>query len=197
MWAFQNKDFTESSGEHIIYKEWKRLQGQPFANLKVYTCIRKMPNCSQYDAISIQRPKFIEKALQTKQPANSEQYHCVGLIISFDLLHSAWITLPCDMKFSATFICENIPNNTKINNQNVSAPNVRTSFQLVKKGDRIVLNQPHVRCKFPWSQQVRFVSLYSQQIVLKKCRHSGLLTSVIFLMHLYLCSQKCFLALAM
>ena len=116
----------------------------------MHSCMVKMPNCTQYSDVNMQRPEFIEKALQTQQPAKSKEYRCVGFVVSFDLVHAVWITLPCDMKFSATFICEDISNNTSIYNQNLSAPNVSTSFHLIKKDDHLVLNKPHVNCPYPW-----------------------------------------------
>ena len=110
----------------------------------------KMPNCSQYGDKNTQRPKIIEGALQTKQPANSNEYRCVGFVMSFDLLQQTWITLPCDMKFLASFMCENIPNNTRIDIHKVSAPNKSTSFHFVTKDNHTVLNKPHMHCSYPW-----------------------------------------------
>ena len=74
----------------------------------------------------------------------------MGFVISFDLVHVVWITLPCDMTFSATFICKDISYNTSIYNPIVSAQNVNTSFRFIKKDDHIVLNKPHVTCPPPW-----------------------------------------------
>ena len=111
----------------------------------------KMPNCSQYGDKNTQRPKMIEEALQAKQPANSDEYRCVGFVVSFDLLFQRWITLPCDMKFLASFVCENIPNNTRTDIQKISAPNISTSFHFVSKDSHIVLNKPHVHCPYPWT----------------------------------------------
>ena len=150
MHCFQGNVFTRNDKQHILDKRWKKLSGQPFAKVEVHSCMIKMPNCTQYSDVDMQRPEFIKKALQTQQPAKSKEYQCVGFVVSFDLVHAVWITVPCDMKFSATFICENIPNNTSIYNQNVSAPNVSTSFHLIKKDDHVVLNRPRINCPSPW-----------------------------------------------
>ena len=95
--------------------------------------------------ITTERNEFIEKALQVNQPANIEQYNCVGMVFSYDMLQQAWITLPCDMKFSATFVCENIPNKTTTDTYVV-----RTSFQFHGQADHMILRRPHVSCLYPW-----------------------------------------------
>ena len=112
----------------------------------------KMPNCSQYGEMTTQRPEFIEEALNTHQPANTDEYRCVGVVISFDMITLPCITLPCDMKFSASFICEDIADNTKTDNQNIRGSNVSSSFHLMRKDGRVVLNTPQIDCPLPWIQ---------------------------------------------
>ena len=118
-----------------------------------------MPNCSQYGEMTTQRPEFIEEALNTHQPAKTDEYRCVGIVVSFDMFHAVWITLPCDLKFSASFICEDIPDDTMTGNQNVSESNVSTSFHLMRKDGRVILNTPHIDCPLPWipAQHVCFI----------------------------------------
>ena len=146
---FQENEFTRVDGRYLIFKRWKNLLHHSIAKVEVYTCKMNLPNCTRYGNIYTQRPAFIEKALQTQQPANSDQYRCVGLVVSFDVQHSVWITLPCDMKFSATFYCEDITK-SRLLSQNVSFPNVSTSFHLRWRDGHVILNKPSIYCPFPW-----------------------------------------------
>ena len=134
---------------------WYNMLTESFATPTVFSCFTNATNCSLYE-IATERDEFIEKALQVKQPANIEEYRCVGMVFSFDMLQQAWITLPCDMKFSATFVCENIPNKTTTDTYVV-----RTSFQFQGQADHMILRRPYVSCPYPWlpSEQVCFTFL--------------------------------------
>ena len=147
---FQSNVYSRIDGKHLRYIKWKRLYDQPFAKLEVFSCFTKKPNCTLHGDVTSQRPEFIEISLQMEQPANTKEHQCVGIVASFDMLHAVWITVPCDMKFSATFMCEDILNNTKIHSQNVSASSVSTSYHLRRKGNHTVLTKPTVSCPFPW-----------------------------------------------
>ena len=130
-----------SRGQRIVNPSWYNMLTQTFATLRVFSCFTNASNCSLHEGVATEREEFIEKALQVKQPANIDEYRCVGMVFSFDMLLQGWITLPCDMKFSATFVCENIPNKTTYESHVV-----HTSFQFLRQADHMILRRPYINC---------------------------------------------------
>ena len=149
-----------SQGQHVMDPSWHDMLTESFATLTVISCLTNTSNCSLYERVATDREQFIKQSLQVKQPANTEEYRCVGIVFSFDMMQQAWITLPCDMKFSATFVCENIPNKTTEDSHVV-----RTSFQFLRQADHMILRRPHVSCPYPWlpSLQECFTFLHTNR----------------------------------
>ena len=99
-------------------------------------------NCLIDTADENNRPSEIEAGLNIKQPANIGKYQCTGLVFSSYMTRTAWLTIPCNKTYNATFVCQKIANVTF----DLVSSNTSTSFQLSMDSDIIKLKPPEISC---------------------------------------------------